>query len=342
MAQKKPSCNFATESFIFKSSYLEPCFIPTVGYVGPSCVFRAIANRTMGMNIDDRYVYEEAIFGKFDLDSEAVQNGFEYMKQIVQEYRENNLIVLKKHDTYNIIGNKIIALDNFISCLNLFNESKWYLQIMNNFSGMQDHHNDKKFLKLPFQQFMFIDKVITMIMRSDVSEYADIILMEMKHSLGLPSMTFVQCYSLIKTFNKKVVTHVIPRRHGKTVFTNLLNALCLVFFPTCHLKISYIAHTKDLTGNAFKTVKDIVDELQHAFNQTQRLLYDSHPEHDSKNVDDNYYFYKSSIKYMEGTALTCYFDKISYRNRSRITHNVVLQNELKCIVYAKIDVSLAK
>lgn len=308
---------FPRKSYTFSHSYIKTQFLPTVGYVVHSDTFKALISRTLGMKVDDNIAYRKAILGCGNLNNESLN----YVEKLIDKYKEKDLILVREHDPYNIMSTKINSVERFIYSLMLFRNPNYYIQISNNDTFRKHHHNDIVFQKSPFQQFMFIDTLINILKSSDVTEYADLILMEMKYSLGIPSLTLTQCYQLFRTFNKKLVTHVIPRRHGKTIFTILLIALSLVFFPCAQLKMSYIAHTKHLTNAAYKTIRDIVERVCPVFNDAQKTLYDTEHYNNNNNEvnptdkETNAFYYKCSIQSSDGITISCVFHKLSHKNK---------------------------
>lgn len=332
---------FPKKSYTFTDSYIKNQFLPTMGYVAQSDTFKAIANRTLGMTVDRNIVPQAAIFGG----SMETSKPFNYVAEIIAKHMERNFLIVRTHDVYNIMNNKVDNVDKFICSLMLFKNPKWYTQASNSVRRNPHHYNDIVFQKSPFQQFMFIDTLISILLCSDVTEYADLVLMETKYSIGIPSLTLAQCYRLFKTFNKKLVTHIIPRRHGKTIFTILLIALSLIFFPSAQLKMSYIAHTKHLTDSAYKTVKDIVVRLCPIFNETQKMLYESqhgnidYPSMANKNRDDNDFYYKCAIQSKHGTTISCIFHKLSRKNKCIDSNCGHHQNEIQCVSYRTKGVS---
>ena len=324
---------FSTKSYTLQTSYLRHSFLPTIGYVGQSCCFRSLANRTLGLQIDSRQGYHGAIYGECALPNLPL----DYLEKMVNEYKDNGYIITRKHNIFNIMTDKLNAMDRFLCSLKLLIDPQWYVRISNTLHHNRTHLNEVKFQKLPFQQFMLLDKLITMLLRSDISEYADLILMEMKQSIGLPSLTLSRCYSLLNTFNKKVIIHVVPRRHGKTVFSNYLNALCLVFFPTVNLKTVYIAHKKDLTDNAFSTALDLLEELADGFNYEQKTSYEQRQGLRQSGKNDFYYTVDPHVTH--GTLIVCSFQTHSNKGLSKHTSQI-LRNEYRCTVYCAKDVSL--
>ena len=312
-----------------------------MGYVCGAGSLKAMANRTTGMNIDDRMAYHDAIFGKSkNIDTTPLT----YVRSIIGCNLKHDTVLVRHHNLHNIMSNKIKDVDRFICSLRLFTDTKWYTQLNKSFKhDKPHHHNDNIFERLPFQQFMLLDKLITMLMRSEISEYADLVLMEMKNTIGVPSLSFGQTMSVVKMFTKRVVTHIIPRQHGKTTFSNLLNALCLVFFPGAKLKMVYIAHTKDLIQRAHKGVRAIIYKHCSEFNFVQERLYENNLDAGKnlsvRNDEEADFHYRCSVHITDGTTISCLFHKVWHRKQRSETGLAYLCNELQCVVYSKQNVS---
>lgn len=329
---------FASRSFNFKNANIKVTFLPTLGYVPQSCCFRAIANRALGMQIGKQSAYHNAIFGNYQKGHPAIN----YVSDIINLWLKKKLILIRDHDVFNINKSKLNALDRFLCSLLLLIDPRWYANIST------EKEYQLSFNKLPFQQLMFIDKLITLLMRSDVAEYADIILMEMKQSLGITCLTLTDCQYLLHRFKKQVIAHIIPRRHGKTTFTNYLTAMCLVLFPCANLKMLYVAQKLDLTSNAFKTTNAMLKDLTEAFNVKQRNSYE-YRQKIHKNTKENsnircendfYYFVSVSVE-VHGYKISCSFSKRSnFLSYEQIPSHISRKNELSCIVYRDRNVSI--
>lgn len=313
-------------------------FLPIVGFVGDSCCIKAIANRALGLQIDKRCAYHQIIFGEFN---KSTEHGLKYVQTIIEKCLANGTIIGRDHHVFNIARQKLNTIDRFLCSLRILIDPYWYMQICNKFLQEFQHHNQIVFHKLPFQQFMLLDKLLMILMRSDVSEYAALILMEMKHSLGVSSMTLTDCHRLIDRFNKKVVTHIIPRRHGKTIFTHFLNALCLVLFPSATLKMLYVAQNKDLTNNAFKCMQNIVLSLCETFNSDQKAAYYMRQELLRNNIEEVGDFYHRVVAsfHVHSGIVSCSYHKEGVKTTSS-RNQYLSKNQISCVVYREKNVSI--
>lgn len=325
---------FATKSYTLKNTQMKYTFLPSVGFVIRKSSFFAIASRSFGLNISTTGMraYHGAIYGEYDSTSDTNKKVLNYGKDIILDAMDKDLVIVRNHNKFNVTKNKLNSIDRFLCSVTLLITPDWY------------HHFFKIkpgdiFQKLPFQQMMLIDKLVTMLTRSDIAEYADLVLMELKQPLGLSSLTLSQCYHLLNRFNKKAISYVIPRRHGKTKFNNCMMALCVVFFPCVNLEMAYVAQTKDLTKEAFETVKKMSLQLCEGFNRVQKQEYDKRLKQKTPcNIDDFYYDVESTCIEHSDTVV-CVFRK---HTNEVISHNTrpVSRNTLSCIVYREQNVSI--
>jgi hypothetical protein len=292
------------------------------------------------MKIDHMQPYHGAIFGECQIGGPTLK----YVTNIIQSYLDKDVIIERHHNVFNVVKHKLNAIDRFLCSLRLLTDPHWYTRISNDIVYEHYHHNHIKFHKLPFQQLMFLDKLVTMLLRSDIAEYADLILMEMKQTLSLPCLTLVDSHRLLNRFTKKVITHIIPRRHGKTTFTNYLNALCLVFFPCANLRMLYVAQKKDLTENAFKTIQVLLEQLSERFNYQQKNFYEyrqkinnNNNENNGNEYEDFYYTVIPSFT-VHSNSVLCNFYKMSHKS-AMCKERSMGRNELSCMVYRERNVS---
>lgn len=326
---------FSHRSHIFTGTSLRYKFLPTVGYVTDCCCIKAIVGRSLGMKIDNMHPYYRAVFSSYNK-----TNATKYVEATIKKCLEAGTIMKRDHNVFNIPKHKLNGIDRFLSSLTILTDPHWYMQITGTLLQENHHHNHVKFHKLPFQQFMLLDKLFMILMRSDVVEYADLILMEMKHTLGLSCMTLTDCHVILNRFNKKVVTHIIPRRHGKTIFTNFLNGMCLVLFPSASLKMLYVAQNKDLTNNAFKCIQSIVPELSNTFNQDQKEAYAIRRRLLQENGDEfQDFFYKVKTAFhVHSGSVSCSFYKETF-DTELPKDQLFVTNQISCVVYREKNVS---
>lgn len=324
---------FPKKSYTLKNSDIKYKFLPTVGYVIPSCCFSAIASRTLGLTScsGNKSPYHGAIFGTKVKENQQI---LRYLDDIIQDYLEKGLIIVREHNKFNLTTQNMIAIEHFVCSLSLFLHPMWY----NEHFGIQE---DNLFQKQPFQQLILLDKLATVLSRSDVGMHADLILMEKRQCLGLGLFSFTRIQVLLNQLNNKAVCYVVPRRHGKTKFINCLNGLCIALFPQARLKMLYVAQTKDLTIEALQSAIQMTTMLRESFNRVQKEEYDKRLkfQQDGKN-EDFYYFGEQTYSTQRGMII-CTFRK---QTNKSIANDVspVGKNSLSCIVYQKENVSFLR
>lgn len=311
---------FPKKSYTLKTTDMKYKFLPTVGYVIQSCCFNAIASRTLGL-ISKNPCYG-AIFGTTN------QQSIKYLDNIIEDYMKKDLIIVREHNKFNITRQKMIAIEHFVCSLSLLLHPTWY----NEYFGIEC------FQKLPFQQLILLDKLVTVLLRSDMTEYADLIFMEKRQCLGLGLFSLTGVQNLINQLNNMAACYIIPRRHGKTKFINCLNGLCITLFPCTKLKMLYVAQTKDLTIEALQAAIQMSTMLRDSFNRVQKEEYDKRLKFQQNSKNEDFYYNVEVTHNTQRGTITCIFRKQTNKSIANDVPPLGI-NSLACIVYQKENVS---
>lgn len=183
-------------------------------------------------------------------------------------------IIQIHHEPLNIIEDRREDLDLFLSFFNMLIHNEWYVKLTMDKHGGSDKIIAEKFYRLPFQQLMLLYTCFTMIERCQLGEYKEMILMYVKDKIGLSWMTPLNCRTVVSLlYDKKAVGFVVPRRCGKSSFTESLIAICLVMCTRGGIRAVYTAHEGTLVDNVLEKVLRNINRLICDFNKMQHMNY---------------------------------------------------------------------
>lgn len=175
------------------------------------------------------------------------------------------------HSILNLERTEMHKLDHFYKSVRQHTDADSYSALLSNQPvGVR---GERKFQRLPFQNFMMIDSVSAMINADKLTQHRTQIFMMIKEWLGLGSYTEGKIKALQHRLNVRVVGHNIRRREGKTVglYANL--ALMMANYPTALFNGLYTVHTLPATKAAFKSVQRMIPPLCDNFNRIQEDEY---------------------------------------------------------------------
>ena len=202
--------------------------------------------------------------------------------------------------------------------------------------------------RLPFQQFMMLGMIVSMIHRSGLDAHIETIMMHIKKKAGFDWLTGCKMKSLLRKLKSVVVGHNVGRRMGKSVqvYADILRMM--VLFPRAGIKCLYTVHTLSAAQECLQTVKDATAHLITIYNIAQKKAYDARVVAMQGVVDEKDFYYvafvpsSGNLKVRIGTTttLTVYFRHMS-AGRTMVD-GTETYNKLECRPYMRANVSVIK
>ena len=275
----------ACTSSINQYKYNKYEFLVSCGFAVNSNVLRALKGRLTSL-----------IFQKLNMKpiylGRAIERG--PLDAYVDDLIESTSII--RHTVTNLENNKTHLIENLRLSIKLFTNPQIYSALILNkpIESVADN-----FHKSPFQQFLMLHFIITLISRSGFTEHRQNILAFFKEQLGITFLTPSKIQRLEERFSCRVGALAIPRRHGKTTALYSVIASSLCFFPQAHLHILYIIHTKDAAQSCFEFMVKAIPFLLDEYNKMQldefnirKAIRNSEKNQGAEVVKHNdYYFY---------------------------------------------------
>lgn len=237
-----------------------------------------------------------------------------------------------KHTVLNIERKDMYALDQFFASVEMTLDPRCCEQIV---AGAL---RSGAFFWLPFQQFMVLDAVKTMLERSGLGEHALYVFMHLKKRLGFHWLTVSKAKALVELFSAKVVGHNVRRRMGKTVAVYSILARTLALFPAADIGALYTAHRAPAANACFEAVKEACQRLAVLFNARQAEDFYKKISARGGAVDREDFYYESKCRWVVNNS-TVSVDFYVKDKRGLRDATPAATNTLRCKGYTEQDVS---
>ena len=263
-----------------------------------------------------------------DTEKQHDKSPLDYIHSLMRHHNR------QRHSVMNINRQDMYDIDQFLTSIELTLNPESYESIVCTANGGRHR---SQFQRLPFQQFMMLDSIFTMVNRSGLSEYRHQIFMYIKDYLGYGWLTWTKADILQQLFSARVVAHNIRRRMGKSVAVYAELARCLAFFPRAGIKALYTVHMAHSAEQCYTAVSHVIHSLVAYFNSTQRSKYTEKRLARGGSVDVNDFYYIAKPHTSRATkTIAVAFSKYNYMNICVQTS----ENTLLCKAYTQRDVSI--
>jgi hypothetical protein len=305
------------------TSLVKYTFAPGLGYHVVSGISRALGNALWSV-VADSTSYESPVLG-----TNRTCCSSDHVTNLMANH------VTLAHSALNIERKDMYDLDQFLLSVEMALDPACYEPLV---SGLHEHRrHETPFRRIPFQQFMLLDSIFSMIDKSDLTEHRARILMHIKQKLGYDWLTPSKITQIQKLFSNRVVGTNVRRRMGKSVAVYAELARCLVFFPTVNLKALYTVHKADAARQCYGAVSGAMKHLIQTYNHRQKQEYEQRINQRQGLVDpDDFYYEAKHDAFATRTSIVVRF----YRANRRGDKQAAAQNELLCRAYTKENVSL--
>lgn len=318
-------------SLVRPYKYSTYTFLPGAGYHIPNGCTSAITGRLLNLIHDPSLISAVYPPRKSCYDIQRENNARKYVHGLVKRSGD---VERRDHSPYNMTDDQVQRLDHFLLFVTIFLESRWYQEMTMTVKG--GGNKRARFNRLPFQQMMLLDILMTMIDRSGLSEHRVTILMHLKTRLGLDWLTFMKAPIVAARFATKSSGYVVPRRCGKSSFAGTIMALSMAACPFAGIKGLYTAHDRRLVNETFTRVGENLDRIMTEFNAYQ--LFEFHARKRANNVEvvpGDYYFRAEGEKRIQTGIIRVKFLLMDDRGQRHLSGDPDLVNTLMCRVYAK-------
>lgn len=323
---------FPRRSVVPEYAFVKYDFGAGLGYHISSAASRALLSRLSILTSDNDY---EAIILPTDIHSSEGRrlnrsNAANYVQQLTLKHEriEHTVLNVERHDMYD--------LDQFFTSVELTLDTSCYASVVATALGGR---HGVKFQRLPFQQFMMLDSILTMINRSGLSQHQTQILMHIKNSLGYNWLTCTKTVQLQRLFSVRVVGSNVRRRMGKSVAVYADLARSLAFYPRAGIKALYTVHKAPAADACHTAVSSAVQEFVELFNVKQKNDFQRRILARGGMVDPEDFFYQAKCTvWYNTTSLAVAFHKLN-RNGYCNGGKPVSKNTLRCKGYTQQDVS---
>jgi len=258
-------------------------------------------------------------------------NATEYVRQLMSNHEriQHTAMNVERHDMYD--------LDHFFASVEMTLDPSCYASVA---ATVRGGRHCVKFQRLPFQQFMMLDCIMTMINRSGLSQYRTQILLHIKSSLGYDWLTYSKVEQLEQLFSKRVVGNNVRRRMGKSVAVYADLARSLAFYPRAGIKALYTVHKAPAADACHSVVASAVQEFVELFNGKQKHDFQRRIDARGGTVDLQDFFYQAKCTVLyNATSIAVAFYKMN-RNGDCNSGKPVSKNTLRCKGYTQQDVSI--
>ena len=243
---------------------------------------------------------------------------------------------IHEHTALNVERSDMYDLDHFFTSVELALDVNCYSSLA---CTAQGGRNKMKFQRLPFQQFMMLDSILTMINRSGLSEHRTQILMHIKTTLGYDWLSWTKADILQKFLSVRIVGNHIRRRMGKSVAVIADIARCLSYFPVAGIKALYTVHKAHAAKECHSSVSTAVEIFVNIFNRKQKCKFQDKINARGGSVDPFDFYYQAKVSILHAiTTVTVLFYKLN-RNGDCNDGKPISKNTLLCKGYTQQDVS---
>lgn len=314
-------------------AYYERHFKTGLGYHVQSPCTRFLASRMMLLL--DQPSQEGSVFPDRNVDDkDGTREAHDYVDRLMFQTGRR----LVQHSVLNVERSVMYDIDQFFLSVDLFLDEDAYRFMVS--TALGGGTRDKTRLqRVPFQQFMLLDALMTMVGRSGLAEHRHMILEHIKYKLGYSWMTSSKAEALMRLLSVRVVGHSVRRRMGKSVAVYASLARCLSFFPRAGIKGLYTVHQATAADDCHGAVAAGVKRFVSLFNDRQAKSYQDRIEARGGVIDKEDFYYVSRCDLLlTTTQIHVYF----YRRNSNGDCNggvPVSSNSLRCKGYTHHDVS---
>jgi len=324
--------HFPRHSVVPDYAFIKYEFGAGLGYYVSSAANRALLSRLSTLTSDT--TYEAAIIPSITYANDGrlvhLANAVDYVRQMMVKHEgvEHTVSNVERRDMYD--------LDQFFTSVEMTLDPSCYASIVATALGGR---HCVKFQRLPFQQFMMLDSIMTMINRSGLSEHRAQILMHIKNSLGYDWLTCTKTDILQRLFSKRVVGNNVRRRMGKSVAVYADLARSLAFYPQAGIKALYTVHKASAADACHSAVSSAVQKFVAFFNVKQKHDFQLRIDARKGIVDPEDFFYQAKCTILYNASfVSVAFYKMN-RNGDCNGGRPVSNNTLKCKGYTQQDVS---
>lgn len=316
-----PKVSYSTLSYLF-----EERFQTGLGFHIPNPVSRALASRIITLTAEP--TLQNILLPPVNQDLQCK----EYMKMTL--LNRNKF----QHTVLNVNRQTMYDLEQFFLSVELSLDPVILKMSIN--VGRQASMKTELY-RIPFQQFMLIDALTTMITCSGLGEHRTLILDYIKCHLGFYWLTTTKIKMILQLFSRRIVGHNVRRRMGKSIAVYSDLALCMAFFPNANIRALYTVHKTHAADECHSAVSAAVKRFESIFNQKQLQRYQYRIDKRGGNVDplDFYYTSKSESFSSNSKVITVYFFKMT-RNGICNDGLPVASNTLRCKAYTQINVGI--
>ena len=249
----------------------------------------------------------------------------QYARKQMAKYR------IVKHTAMNMERADMYELDQFFMSMEMTLDPACYESLIATAEGGR---HKRKFQQMPFQQFMTLDAISTMMNRSDLNEHRATILMHTKRILGLDSLGPSKCDALQRRLMSRVVGTSVRRRMGKSVAVYASLARTLAFYPRAGIRGLYTVHKLLAAEDCHSAVSCAVPSLVDLFNRRQVEEYTTRMRargHD----DDDFYYSAECFVLLKMRRVEVAFTKMTTNTKQLLP----VRNTLTCKPYVTQNVS---
>ena len=314
---------FPRTSVQWPGSEVETVFHAGLGYHVPSHPSKALCSRLSALTAE-----EELLTGTVYSSHNAGGNAH------VATLISGNTIM--KHSVLNVERGVMYDIDQFLVSAELALDPVCYESLVSTATGGRVR---SRFNRVPFQQFMLMDSLMTMVDRSGLAEHKPLILQHLKHALGYAWLTPSKADAIVRLLSSRVVGHSVRRRMGKSVAVYSDLARCLAFFPRAGIRALYTVHRAAASDECHAVVAGAVVRFVALFNAKQRESYERRISARGGDVDPRDFFYIASCVVAHKKA-TVHVHYHQLNGKGDMNGGLpVSRNTLRCKAYTQQDVS---
>ena len=324
---------FPKETYLKPYINQRPTFYGGMGYSAQSPVTRALSSRLQAMATASDTTTRNAVLPlQVSCSSDPLLRGAaDHVNSLAAGSRTVS------HTALNITREDMYKLDHLFLSIEMALEPFYYASVVNNIQD-GNHNKHLNFSRQPFQQFLLLDSIVTMIKRAGLEEHSLLVIMHVRKLLDYNWMTYADASKLLKLLSGMVVGHNIRRRMGKSVAVYAELARCLSFYPVAGIKALYTVHKSPAAETCLQTVSSHVIDMVTYFNKRQAEGYTRRIDARGGIVDAEDYYYKATANVLRhGKSVSVYFYKRT--RHGDVTSAKPTCNQLKCQAYVEKDVS---